>query len=69
MVVVGNKTDLANERVVSRETGHGLANRWQCSFLETSAKDRNSVNEVRRKNNEAFQDPSRVDFLRSYSTN
>lgn len=46
IVLVGNKTDLDKERVVTREVGHELANKWGCSFLETSAKDRNSVTEV-----------------------
>ena len=53
IVLVGNKTDLASDRVVSREDGHALANQWKCSFLETSAKDRNSVNEVRDREREA----------------
>lgn len=39
MVLVGNKTDLRMERVVSVEDGRKLANSWKASFLESSAKD------------------------------
>jgi len=45
---VGNKTDLENERVVSREMGQSLGNRWNCTFLETSAKNRADVTEVKK---------------------
>jgi GTPase SAR1 family protein len=45
---VGNKTDLENERTVSREAGQALANQWNCSFVETSAKSRANVTEVRK---------------------
>ena len=48
-MLVGNKCDLEDERVVGREHGQALARKWRCSFLETSAKDRGVVNEVRSK--------------------
>jgi len=46
---VGNKNDLEEDRVVSRESGQSLANKWSCSFLETSAKSRANVTEVKKK--------------------
>jgi hypothetical protein len=46
---VGNKNDLESERIVSRETGQALARKWNCNFLETSAKDRANVTEVKKK--------------------
>jgi GTPase SAR1 family protein len=46
IILVGNKTDLADARNVQREQGQALARKWNCSFLETSAKDRANVNEV-----------------------
>lgn len=45
-MLVGNKSDLEDERVVGREMGQALARKWKCSFMETSAKDRANVNEV-----------------------
>ncbi len=47
LILVGNKSDLEDERVVGRELGQDLARKWKCSFLETSAKDRANVNEVK----------------------
>ena len=46
MVLVGNKSDLEDERAVGRQVGQALARQWACTFLETSAKDRANVNEV-----------------------
>ena len=46
LVLVGNKSDLEDERAVGRQAGHDLAKRWKCTFLETSAKNRLNVNEV-----------------------
>lgn len=44
IVLVGNKTDLHQERAVSADAGKRLAESWKASFLETSAKQ----NEVTR---------------------
>ena len=49
LVLVGNKADLADERVVSKEQGNGLAKTWNTSFMESSAKTRTNVQEVRLK--------------------
>lgn len=46
MVLVGNKCDLEEERVVGKEVGSGLAAQFNCTFMETSAKTRANVNEV-----------------------
>jgi hypothetical protein len=37
-VLVGNKCDLANERVVETSEGASLASQWKCAFFETSAR-------------------------------
>ncbi|XP_012661368.1 ras-related protein Rap-1b-like protein [Otolemur garnettii] len=40
MILVGNKCDLEDERVVGKEQGQNLARQWNnCAFLESSAKD------------------------------
>ncbi|XP_064605111.1 GTP-binding protein Rheb homolog [Liolophura sinensis] len=46
LVLVGNKTDLRMERVVSIEDGKKLADTWKASFLEASAKENHSVTEI-----------------------
>lgn len=46
MILVGNKCDLEDERVVGKDQGQGLAQQWSSSFLETSAKAKINVNEV-----------------------
>ena len=48
LVLVGNKCDLEDERVVAKTQGASLAKVFnQCAFLETSAKAKINVNEVR----------------------
>ncbi|CAF1592028.1 unnamed protein product [Adineta steineri] len=46
MVLVGNKCDLDDERVVGKEVGQTLARNWASTFLETSAKQKINVNEI-----------------------
>lgn len=46
VVLVGNKTDLHQERAVPTEEGRKLADSWKAQFLETSAKQNESVNDV-----------------------
>lgn len=47
MILVGNKCDLEDERVVGKEQGQNLARQWNCcAFLESSAKSKINVNEV-----------------------
>ncbi|KAL5995218.1 hypothetical protein ACLOJK_025276 [Asimina triloba] len=42
-MLVGNKVDKENQRVVTREEGIALAQEYGCSFLECSAKTRENV--------------------------
>jgi len=46
VVIVGNKTDLHRERVVSTEEGKRLADSWKASFFEVSARSHESVCEI-----------------------
>lgn len=46
MVLVGNKCDLEEERVVGKDLGKSLANQFNCAFMETSAKAKINVNDV-----------------------
>ncbi len=46
MILVGNKCDLEDERVVGKDQGSNLARQFNCAFLETSAKSKINVNEV-----------------------
>lgn len=48
LVLVGNKSDLEEERAVGRQAGQELSKRWKCTFLETSAKNQLNVNEVKK---------------------
>ena len=51
MILVGNKCDLEEERVVGKDQGPNLARSFNnCAFLESSAKAKINVNEVRRSN-------------------
>lgn len=46
LILVGNKADLEEDRVVSFEEGVELAKTFKCSFMETSAKSRLNIDEV-----------------------
>merc|ERR1712242_219917 len=47
MVLVGNKCDLEDERVVGKDQGVNLARQFSnCSFMETSAKAKIGVNDI-----------------------
>ena len=49
MVLVGNKCDLEDERVVGKDQGLNLARQFNnCNFMETSAKAKIGVNDVRK---------------------
>jgi GTPase SAR1 family protein len=47
MVLVGNKCDLEDDRVVSKQDGQNLANSWGgCTVLECSARKKINVDEA-----------------------
>lgn len=46
MVLVGNKCDLEDERVVGKDQGVNLARQFNCVFMETSAKAKINVRDV-----------------------
>lgn len=46
IVLVGNKTDLHQERAVTFDEGKKLAESWKATFLETSAKQNESVDDI-----------------------
>lgn len=46
LVIIGNKIDLEEARVVSHEEGEEKARRLKCSFMETSAKTGDFVRDV-----------------------
>lgn len=43
---MGNKTDLYVDRMVTTDQGKKLADSWQAAFLETSAKQNESVADI-----------------------
>jgi small GTP-binding protein len=45
-ILVGNKSDLADKRVISEIEAIDLANKWNISYIETSAKLNQNINEV-----------------------
>jgi small GTP-binding protein len=45
-VIIANKIDMTNHRVVSQEEGQRLADSFGLSYFETSAKDDRGVNDV-----------------------
>ncbi|CAD8170186.1 unnamed protein product [Paramecium octaurelia] len=46
IVIVGNKTDLGSERVISYDEGKQLAAQFKALFYETSAKNGSNVNQM-----------------------
>ena len=46
MILVGNKSDLADKRQVSTEEGQELAVKYEMKFYETSAKTGENVNDI-----------------------
>lgn len=45
-VLVGNKCDLQAKRQVTKKEAEALAAEWGCSYIETSAKTKENVNEA-----------------------
>lgn len=46
LVLVGNKCDLEHDRKITQEQGRSLAQQWNCSFVEASAKGNINVEEI-----------------------
>jgi len=46
IVLVGNKCDLADQRVITKEQGEYLAAKFNCKFIEASAKTKINVDEI-----------------------
>lgn len=46
ILLIGNKVDLEHQREVATVEGMGLAQLWGCPFMESSARNKCSVNEV-----------------------
>eukprot|EP01126_Amoeba_proteus_P062145 TRINITY_DN840_c0_g1_i6.p1 TRINITY_DN840_c0_g1~~TRINITY_DN840_c0_g1_i6.p1 ORF type:complete len:159 (-),score=13.58 TRINITY_DN840_c0_g1_i6:37-513(-) len=46
MVLVGNKCDLSDQRVITTEQGEALAGKFSCKFLEASAKTKVNVERI-----------------------
>ncbi len=45
-MLVGNKCDLADQRVITTKQGQELAKEWCCQFNECSAKSRIFVDDI-----------------------
>jgi len=46
LILVGNKCDLTDQRIISTEQGKELAARWNCEFIEASAKAKTNVDQI-----------------------
>ncbi len=46
LVIVGNKSDLEEDRAVSRSRAFGVSQSWNASYYETSARRRANVDEA-----------------------
>jgi len=46
MVLVGNKCDLKDQRVITVEQGENLAKKFNCTFMESSAKAKINVDNI-----------------------
>lgn len=54
ILLVGNKCDLIDERVVSFEEGHRMAEEFNLTFIEISARDFSKVEKVFQKMSESI---------------
>ena len=46
VMLVGNKTDVGDQRQVSTAKGKHMASQWDCGFVETSAKNNYMVEDI-----------------------
>ena len=66
MILVGNKCDMEDERVISYERGKQLAEQLGIEFFETSAKENINVKVTRQKNFSLLSLSSRVFMQERY---
>jgi small GTP-binding protein len=45
-ILVGNKCDLEEQRVVSKNESQELSSKWKCSYMEASAKTSTNIQEL-----------------------
>ena len=43
IILIANKKDLEEKRVVKKEEGESLAKEWKCAFMETSGKSGENI--------------------------
>lgn len=46
ILIIGNKTDLEAQRIITTEMGNSLADKYNCLFIECSAKSYNNISEI-----------------------
>ncbi len=46
LVLAGNKCDLEDDRVVSKDQAQKMADQWGCTFFETSARNKINSDEI-----------------------
>ena len=46
-MIIGNKCDLSDSRVISKKSGESLADEYGARFMETSAKNNINIDKVR----------------------
>ena len=76
MILLGNKTDLEDKRVVSTEEGKNKAEFYNLTFMETSALNGNNIQEafnelimdVYKKNHELLENQAKVEIIRDKKT-
>ena len=66
-IIIGNKTDLENERVISKKDLDEIGNKYKMAVLETSAKNGKNVNECfELLVDELFKDKSKEEIKEMY---
>ena len=76
MILLGNKTDLEDKRVVTTEEGKNKAEFYNLTFMETSALNGNNIQEafnelimdVYKKNHELLENQAKVEIIRDKNT-
>ena len=76
MILLGNKTDLEDKRVVSTEEGKNKAEFYNLTFMETSALNGNNIQEafnelitdIYKKNHELLENQAKAEIIRDKKT-